>query len=395
MFKSYYRLKITGRNPESFLRQLISWSYPLLDIERKKNSLFISVDENTYQKILERKSTYQIEVVNRYGKAKGKYLFQKYFYFVCAIFLSLILLKFMSMLLLKVEVIHTKEEIRQIVLSDLAEYGIQPYRLKVSFDKKEEIIKKILKKERDRIEWLEIEEVGTTYRVNVEERKRKTETKPTDAQSIIAKKAGRILEIDATRGEIVKKKNDYVQKGDIIVSGIIKNKEDPVSKVRAEAKVYAEVWYQVHLSIPYDYQELEKTGNQKRRFEIKFLNHSFSLFDFFPYSKSKKTRKILYKNPLIPLQLSYTTFEEVKVKKQIHHSSDAYLLALSLARQKLKAKLNPEDQIISQKTLKKSHKNSKIEVDIFFKVKEDITDTVSLKDIQLEDLKKEQEEEGE
>ena len=39
-----------------------------------------------------------------------------------------------------------------------------------------------------------------------------------------------ILEIHAEEGEVKKKKLDYVKRGDVIISGLIYNKEDIVSK---------------------------------------------------------------------------------------------------------------------------------------------------------------------
>lgn len=393
MFDSFYRLQIKGRNPKHFLSKLIALNFSLKEVSLEKDCLIILVGEDSYAKISEMKTTYEITILNRYGKAKYQYLFYKYFFFLFALVCALGLLSFLSSLILKVEVIHTKQEIRQLVLSDLEEYGIKPYRFKVSFDKKEEITEKILEKEKEKLEWMEIEEAGTTYRVNVEERKKNTEIKKTEEQSIVAKKAGRILEIEASHGEIVVKKNDYVKKGDTLISGIIKNKETPVSKIRAEGRVFAEVWYKVNVEVPYDYEEKITTGKKKHRLEINFLNHNYTLFDFKPYSLSKKKRVSLLGSNLLPIFISYTTFEEIKITEEIHNEKEAYQKACKIAEEKLKHKLKKEDAIISQKTLKKYRKNSKIVIDVFFKVKENITDTVSLKNINLEDLQEKEESE--
>ncbi len=43
-------------------------------------------------------------------------------------------------------------------------------------------------------------------------------------RSIVAKKKGRITRIEADYGEVTAKKNDVVEKGDIIISGLIKIK---------------------------------------------------------------------------------------------------------------------------------------------------------------------------
>jgi len=58
--------------------------------------------------------------------------------------------------------------------------------------------------------------------------------------------------------------------------------------------------------------------------------------------------------------------------------------AYSLAEEKLKQQLSKDDEVISKKILKKYEKDSKIIVEVFFRVKEDITDTVSIQDIDIE-----------
>ena len=55
-------------------------------------------------------------------------------------------------------------------------------------------------------------------------------------------------------------------------------------------------------------------------------------------------------------------------------------------------KLSEEDEIISKKILKKYEKDSKIEVEVFFRVKEDITDFVDISNI---DITKENQQEEE
>ena len=60
--------------------------------------------------------------------------------------------------------------------------------------------------------------------------------------------------------------------------------------------------------------------------------------------------------------------------------------AIKLAEEKLLLKLGKEDSILTKKVLKKELKNSKIIVEVFFKVKEDIT---SYKDIVIDEAKEE------
>ena len=56
-----------------------------------------------------------------------------------------------------------------------------------------------------------------------------------------------------------------------------------------------------------------------------------------------------------------------------------------LADKKIAQKLSEDDTVISKKILKKYEKDSKIIVEVFFRVKEDITDTVSIEDMNIEE----------
>ena len=192
-----------------------------------------------------------------------------------------------------------------------------------------------------------------------------------------------ITRIEAESGEILTKKNAYVNKGDVLISGLIKNKDNIVSKTRAIGKVYAEIWYKVSLSLPVNYSSFKKTGNKKEVLEVSFLSNDYSLTDFSKYQHSKDTKKSLWKHPFLPLSINITKKEEIKVKN-IDFSKDYEHTIKPLAIEKLKNKLG-DINIISEKVLKKERNADKIDIEIFFKVEEDITAYESLKDFNIEE----------
>ena len=51
MFKSYYRLKITGKDVKRFLKQLYNLNIFFEEIEFKEKELYIKVDKDNYKKI--------------------------------------------------------------------------------------------------------------------------------------------------------------------------------------------------------------------------------------------------------------------------------------------------------------------------------------------------------
>ena len=369
-----YRIKITGKDPKYFLRHLIVKKIKLYNIIEDHDGISLTVDEVDYAKILKMKTSYNIKIINRFGVAKLRYLLLKYKYILSFLFLPLGLMIILSHFIFFIDVIHSKEEIRELVENDLKEFGISKYRFRVSYAKKEEIRNKILEKEKDKIEWLEIDRIGTRYIVNVEERLIKDNKVDNEVRDIVAKKDAMILNIEAETGEIVRKKYEYVRKGDTIVSGTIKNKEDEVSKVKAEGKVYGEVWYSVTVELPKKYYEEKKTGKTSKALTLRIANKKISV----PFSKDNKSYisedSPILENNLIPIKLVLETKHEIEIIDKEYNMDNSSSEAIKLATKKLEERLDEQSMILSKKVLKKTLKNSKIIVEIFFKVRENITD---------------------
>ena len=171
----------------------------------------------------------------------------------------------------------------------------------------------------------------------------------------------------------MKKLNDYVKPGDVIISGRIKNKEETKALVPAEGTVYAETWYQVEVDMPLSYYEEQLTGKEKKVLSIHFLSHTFSFFDFHPFLNKRVTESTLLSSPLLPFSLTWDYQQELNVIDEDYSNEEALVRARQLAEEKLQSMLGVNDRIISQKDLKITQEDSKIKVSIFFKVEEDIT----------------------
>lgn len=378
-----YKLLIVGKNPKRFLDNLISLKISLYDVKLTDKELTIVVDLDDYDKILKLKTSYKIKVIDYYGLVKYENILKKYNVFFICLIIGLVLIKVLSSIIFDIDIEHPKSEIRELVLADLEEFGISKYHFKVSYDEKEKIIKKILHKETDRLEWLEIDSIGTKYVVKVEERIKNDPKIDNTFQHIVAKKDAMILQIQASSGEIKVSKNDYVKKGDILISGFITKDEEIKKKVKAVGTVYGEVWYQAEITLPKVYKEIKYTKNSKKRFQVKFLSHDFLLFDFKPYKTYESSNITLLENRLLPMSFNYSKVGETKEITKRYTGTKGEKEAFKLAEKNLKKKLSVNDSIISKKVLKKTEKDSKIIIDIFFKVKEDITDTVNIDNIDI------------
>ena len=390
---SSYILKITGKRIDTFLMLLVRFSINFKMLKRGRDFIVIEVLEEDYDNLLKISTTYKIEIVKRKGLLNVVHFIKTRKLFVVMVLLGFLFFNLLTNIVFSIKVIDTDSELREIILTDLEELGLRKYNFKISYKEKEKIEEKVLKKEKDILEWIEIEEKGVSYEVKLIRRVKDDIKKETEPRDIIAKKTGLITKIEAESGEVVTKKNAYVKKGDTLISGLIRNNGNIVSKVRAEGRVYAEIWYKVALSLPLTYHEEMKTGNNKNVLEISFLSDDIAITDFSKYKHSKDTKKVLYKHPLLPISINLTKKEEVKTT-DIDFSENYEENIKPLAVEKLKNKLGSDIKILSEKVLKREENTDRIDIEIFFKVEEDITSYKSLKDFNIEEENKKLEEES-
>ncbi len=382
--KNTYIIKIE----EKYFKRLLSYHIYINKIKKENNYYLLYLDSDNYQKLNKLKKIYNIEFVGYKGLIKYKYILKKHYPFFIMVILGISLIIFLSNIIFQIDIKTEDKEIRELLKEELNSRGISLYKFVKSYEDKESIKKDILNNNKDKLEWLEITRVGSKYIVEVEKRiinKEDTDTKP---RNIVALKNAIILSIEARNGSIVKKLNDYVKKGDVIVSGEITHKDEVVDLVRADAVIYGETWYNVHVSYPIAYQEKKYTGKTKTRFGLTLFTKKYNLFDKTPYKNEEIKETNIFKHQFLPLKLSFEKVFEVIDEDNIYTVDEACEEAVKLARSKILAKLPKDSKILSQKKLKIIVNNSTIDVDVFFKVYENITDTIEINK-KLDDITKE------
>lgn len=368
------KIKIKGKNIERFLKRLISFNIELLKIEYiKYNEIFAQIKKTNIDRVMELKTIYEIEVVEVYGIDKLKQIIKKYKYIIISIIISFLFILYLSNTIFSINIMHNDKNLRELLLNELRENDIKVYSLKKNYKYITKVKTKILEKYKDKIEWLEIENSGTKCIVRVEMRKINN-IKSTDIKrNVVAKKDAIIMSITSTKGEILKYKNDYVKKGDVIISGNIYFNENIKDTVEANGKVYGEVWYKAVVEYPLKYREEKILDKEKNIYIFKLGNFNFKLNTIKNYNVVSKERTIL-KHLFLPISLIKQTNKKIEYIEQSLTKDEAVTKASEYAIMKMKSKLNDNEYIINTKNLKVEQNNSKIVIEMFFSVCEDITD---------------------
>lgn len=375
-FRSKIELEIKGKHIDRFIHKLAHHKIELLNIKYKKDAVYIRVYSCDYPKVLKLKTIYDVNVVDAFGLIKIKKVLSVNRFIIFSIIFGLSFFLFLTNVIFEVEVVHSSGEIRNFLTNELKTFGMKEYSLKKSFRKITEIKEEILAKYPEKIEWLEIEVVGTKYVVRVELREIPNNKEEEVNRHVVAKKDALIKKIEALEGMIIKEVNNYVKKGDIIISGNILLNDESKGVVSAKGEVFGEVWYTTTVEYPFTYYEERLTGKKKKVLSFKFLNRSFELFSTFENKKS--TEKTLLKNNLLPIKLVLEHQEELIIIDQVLTEEEAIDKAIVLGQEKMKKELNDEEYIVSNKVLKVNIKENKVVVDIFFVVYENITDYLEI-----------------
>ena len=371
--KTIYVLKLERNS----LLKLIKYHPQIIKIKYHHNTCFLYVDENNYQKLLKYFNIYNITLVKVTGLQKYKLLVKKYNIFIISNILGIMFLYLLSRMIFDIKIMTDKEDLIKIISNELDSYKLSKYYLTKSYNEKEQIKNKILNDYKDKIEWLEIDQKGNRYYVYVLERiiNKQSEFKK---QHVIAKRNAIILEIKASSGQIVKKVNDYVNKGDIIISAFITKNDEVKDIIRADGKVYGETWYTVKVELPKLYNEIIYTGKNYSRISISLFGKKWFLFGKGKYSLEKVIDQKLFDHSLLPFTIYKSKIYEIKSNSVQYTYNKALEKGLLIAKEKLLDNLMKDSQILEEKKLKLYEENSKIKMEVFFKVYENITDYIEI-----------------
>ncbi len=375
IFSSSIKIRVEGKNINNFLSRLIRNNINIERIIPKSyKELYLVVDYKDLDRILELKTIYKVEVIKYYGKLRILKQIKKYIFILISLLIGIITIIILSNIIFKIEVIHSNNNIIDLVNEELYKSGIKKYSFVKSYEEIEKIKRRILEDNKDKLEWLEIIREGTKYIVRVEERIIKLDREDNKIYNIVSSKNAVIKSIYAESGEKVRDVNTYVKKGEMIISSdIVLPNNEKVQKT-SKGKVLGEVWYTVRVEYPYIYNEVLYTGNKKRVLSLNILNKRISFFNFHKYKTFNRNIKYIYRNNIIPLSLVYEYEYETKIINDIYTYDTAKEKAVVTAREKLLEKYPKVEEITDIKIINEEELDSKVVVDLFITCNEDITE---------------------
>ncbi len=357
-------------NSLKFINYLIYNKMKYESLEKCNDYFLLVIDYEDYKKI---KRRYKTKIVKYYGKRNIKNIIINNKYLLISFFISLCVLYLLTNTIFKIEINTTDEVVKTRILESLNNNGISLYKKKKSFKDLAKIKEKILNENEDILEWIEIKNKGCIYKIELTKRVINKDTNDNNSpSSIIAEKDGLIKHITVSSGVKMKEINEYVKKGDILISGNVVKNNELITQISSDGEVYAETWYYVNITVPFNYIEYEPTNKIVNHYYLDIFGHEFTLIGKYDSNKTLNTKKLILDKP-------YLFFKLYKEEKQVYNykeyninEDEAYKKAIESSEKQILKRLDKDEYIISKKVLKKEVNSSKIYLEVFFKVYENI-----------------------
>lgn len=194
--------------------------------------------------------------------------------------------------------------------------------------------------ESEGIAWISVNLNGTCAVAEVRESKERNTHKKTELCNLVAAEDGQIEQVSAIEGKPCVKIGDTVQKGEVLVSGVIVHGEDRLRFESAKSSVTARVKRSFRVEVPFEYEKKVYTGDKKRKITVSFFKNSVNLFgnSRIPYAfyDTIVTEKKSEINGLsLPVSVYIKEYREYTPKREILSLKDARTRLMCLYREEL------------------------------------------------------------
>ena len=374
----YVRIEVEGYYIERFINICTNRKILIWNLKREKNvKLYLNIGISDFKKLSEiaRKTKCRVKILKKRGIPFLLNRYKKRKIFGMLLIVMSILIYISSGYIWNIDIkIQDDLEISGIN-EELEILGLKPGTKKSKINT-DDIISK-LRLERSDISWIGIDIEGTNAIVKIV----KADEPPTivnnkEYSNIIAKKDGIITKITARNGTAKVSVGDTVQKGTVLIEGVMEGKYTESRKVHSLGDVQAKVWYTESEKVYFKQTKRNKTGMEEVKYEINFngyklkLYHRVSKFDL--YDTEKETRNLkLDENFYLPIGITKITNKEEYEEQKQYNLEELKDIAVESLSEKIEKNIENKENIC-EKIIKTEENAEYLEVFMTYEVLESI-----------------------
>jgi len=376
MNKNLIKIEVPDISYSEIIKILINNNIYYKSLEIKDKNITLQTDKDGYKII--KNYNKETKIIKHLGINGIKEFVKKHYILLISFLITYIMLLVLSNIIFDIEIISTNSELKRVINLYLEENDIKKYKFMKQYEELNEIKKKILEENKTTLEWIEIERIGTKYIINLTERIVNNNILDTTPKDIVASKDALIMYLVTKNGTRMKEVNELVKKGEVIISGNIIKNEHLVDTVAASGDVYGEVWYTVKTTVPYKFTEYEKTGEIVNHIYLDLFGKKITLMGYYETALSLNETKALIDKPYLFFKVYKERKELYKYETHKLSKKEAEKEAIKRSDKSIENKLKSDERILDKKVLKINHYSSKIEIEVFYRVYENIGEAKEL-----------------
>ncbi|MGJ9457004.1 sporulation protein YqfD [Oceanobacillus sp. CF4.6] len=394
-FTGYVTILVKGTAPELFFQKCASEGVPVWNVKKRDKESCegdISLSDIKQMKQIRRKTIYKVTFTRRNGYPFIVNRFLKKKPLVFGLLISILFFLVLSNIIWEVKIKGVPKDIEEKIDKQLTAYGVHPGAWLFSLDTPTEIQQKLIQ-DIPELLWAGVDQKGTTFYLEGVEKIIVQEADPEQPRNLVASKKGVITKMYVSKGTPMVRVNDYVELGDILVSGDVqpadstdseeKEQESTIEPIAAEGEILANTWYEVSLTIPLKYNYQQLTGDKESKFFLKTGDFQLPIWGFGEPSFNEIHRevtenKINFLKWELPFSVIKTVLSEKEIVEGERTKEEAIEVGIEQAIIQLQQELGLDAKILSEKVLHESVERGKVKLNLYISVEENIVKQVPL-----------------
>lgn len=378
--RGYVEICADGFFCERFLNICMHREIFLWDVRRLGENRIcacISIDDFRRLRSVATKTKTRVRITKRVGLPFFLYRYRKRKALLAGCALFFLILWYLSTHIVGIDITGNERITPAEILQELKGAGLS-YGVSVKKVDRSHVRNRLMT-ELDDLAWVGINIKGSRAYIEVKERLdtfiEPDRTVPCD---IVAERSGTLKLLEVKNGQTMVKTGQYVEEGDLLVSGVVDSDKVGIRYVHSYGEIYAETIFEKSGEYTLEYIEKIYTGKEKNRYKASVMGKSFNLFlrnnQPFEYSDCKETQRE-YRLPLDAIPSLFV--EERKFLEYVPRKKKRSLEeTVKLGEKELMAELDkevPDDaEITDKKTLFSQKGKNKVEITVKYVCNQDI-----------------------
>lgn len=300
-----------------------------------------------------RKTKCRLKILDKEGIPFLLHRYRKRKLFIVALILIIMLVVYANCLIWKIDINCDDEVIENQIWQQLEQLNIKKYKFKGNMDLED--IKNELMINIQEITWIEMEFKGVLLSINVKIGNLPPEViDENEYCNVVASKSGLIQKVIVKNGLKVIEPGQIVEKGDLLITGIITSEVVDDWMVHADGEVYAKVWYNKTIEVPFEQNNIIYTGNKDVYYGINLINKKVFLkkvstnYEEYDTILQEKDIEVLnIKLPIKCLELIYYEKQTLDIQRT---EAEALEYGVSILDSMLLEVIAPDSKVIDKIT---------------------------------------------